>query len=291
MDAGLTTFGTIVVGVDNSPESETAIQWARSVAGPDDKIVLLHAWQLPVVTGYDMVVTVDPHEIEQYAKEAVAESVQRLDDPRVIPVVHQGHPGRSLIAEADERGAGLIVVGHRGNSRVSMMLGSTANYVLHHTKRPTVIIRGEHESPPRRVVVGIDAHDLDESAENESVRALRFAYSLPGVERVRVVHAWFLPALAIGMFADVSADLDAMDLAAQAAIDRVVEAAGPVPAGVELVTEPIRGTPEFGLIEESREADLVVLGSRGRGGFKGLLLGSTSSAVAAHSHSPVVVVR
>jgi nucleotide-binding universal stress UspA family protein len=291
MEAGLTTFGTIVVGVDNSPESNEAIEWARAIAAPDDKIVLLHAWQLPVVTGYDMVVTVDPHEIEQYAKEAVDETVQRLDDPRVVPVVHQGHPGRSLVAEADERNAGLIVVGHRGNSRVSMMLGSTANYVLHHTKRPVVILRGDHRPLPAHVVVGVDAHDLDESAENESVRALRFAYGLPGVERVRVVHAWFLPALAIGMFADVSADLDAMDAAAQAAIDRVIDAAGPPPAGVEVVGEPIRGTPEFGLIEESRDADLLVLGSRGRGGFAGLLLGSTSAAVAAHSHAPVVIVR
>jgi nucleotide-binding universal stress UspA family protein len=291
MEAGLTTFGTIVVGVDNSPESNDAIEWARAIAAPDDKIVLLHAWQLPVVTGYDMVVTVDPHEIEQYAKEAVDETVQRLDDPRVVPVVHQGHPGRSLVAEADERNAGLIVVGHRGNSRVSMMLGSTANYVLHHTKRPVVILRGEHRPLPARVVVGVDAHDLDESTENESVRALRFAYGLPGVERVRVVHAWFLPALAIGMFADVSADLDAMDAAAQAAIDRVIEAAGPPPRDVQVVGEPIRGTPEFGLIEESRDADLLVLGSRGRGGFAGLLLGSTSAAVAAHSHAPVVVVR
>lgn len=291
MEARLTTFGTIVVGIDNSPESNTAIEWARAVAGPDDKIVLLHAWQLPVVTGYDMVVTVDPHEIEQYAKEAVDDTVSRIDDARVIPVVHQGHPGRSLIAEADERNAGLIVVGHRGNSRVSMMLGSTTNYVLHHTRRPVVVIRGEHVSPPERVVVGVDAHDLDDSSENESVRALRFAYSLPGVHHVRVVHAWFLPALAIGMFADVSADLDAMDAAAQAAIERVLESAGPPPEGVTVVGEPIRGTPEFGLIEESHDADLVILGSRGRGGFKGLLLGSTSAAVAAHSHSPVVIVR
>ena len=208
-----------------------------------------------------------------------------------MPVVHQGHPGRSLIAEADERDAAMIVVGHRGNSRVSMMLGSTANYVLHHTQRPVVVVRGEHVDPPRKVVVGVDAHDLDGDAENESVRAVRFAYGLPGVERVRVVHAWFLPALAIGMFADVSADLDTMDAAAQANIDRVIAAAGPPPEGVEVVAEPIRGTPEFGLIEESRDADLVVVGSRGRGGFAGLVLGSTSSTVASHSHAPVVVVR
>lgn len=284
-------FGTLVVGVDASPESDQAVEWARAVAGPDDKIVLLHAWQLPVVTGYDMVVTVDPHEIETYAKDGLATQVERLADPRIVPVVHQGHPGRSLIAEADEREAAMIVVGHRGNGRMSLMLGSTANYVLHHTERPVVVIRGEHADPPRRVVVGVDAHDLEGDAVNESVRALRFAYGLPGVERVRAVHAWFLPALAIGMFADVSADLDAMDAAAQANIDRVLAAAGPVPDGVEVVGEPIRGTPEFGLIEESRDADLVVVGSRGRGGFRGLVLGSTSSAVAAHSHAPVVVVR
>jgi nucleotide-binding universal stress UspA family protein len=291
MEAGRTTYGTVIVGVDNSQESTDAIEWARSVAGPDDRIVLLHAWQLPVVTGYDMVVTVDPHEIEQYAKQGIDETVERLADPRVVPVVHQGHPGRSLIAEADERDAGMIVVGHRGNSRVSLMLGSTANYVLHHTKRPVVIIRGESAVPPKAIVVGVDASDLDDRSENESVRALRFAYSLPGIERVRVVHAWFLPALAVGMFADVSADLDAMDAAAQETIDRVIEAAGPLPIGVELVGEPIRGTPEFGLIEESRDADLVVLGSRGRGGFAGLVLGSTSAALAAHSHAPVVIVR
>jgi nucleotide-binding universal stress UspA family protein len=291
VEAQRRAFGTLVVGVDNSPESNEAIEWARAVAGPDDRIVLLHAWQLPVVTGYDMVVTVDPNEVEQYAKEGIDETVEQLGDPRVVPVVHQGHPGRSLIAEADERDAAMIVVGHRGNSRVSLMLGSTANYVLHHTRRPIVVVRGQYAGLPRRVVVGVDAHDLDDSDENESVRALRFAYSLPGIERVRVVHAWFLPALAIGMFADVSADLDAMDAAAQAAIDRVMAVAGPAPAGVEVVGEPIRGTPEFGLIEESRDADLVVLGSRGRGGFKGLLLGSTSATVAAHSHAPVMVVR
>lgn len=284
-------FGALVVGVDTSPESDQAVEWAQAVAGPGDQIVLLHAWQLPVVTGYDMVVTVDPHEIERSAKDGLATQVERLADPRIVPVVHQGHPGRSLIAEADEREAAMIVVGHRGNGRVSLMLGSTANYVLHHTERPVVVIRGEHADPPRRVVVGVDAHDLEGDAVNESVRALRFAYGLSGVERVRVVHAWFLPALAIGMFADVSADLDAMDAAAQANIDRVLAAAGPPPDGVEVVGEPIRGTPEFGLIEESRDADLVVVGSRGRGGFKGLVLGSTSSAVAAHSHAPVVVVR
>jgi nucleotide-binding universal stress UspA family protein len=294
--------GTVIVGADWSVESQQAIRWARFVAGDEGRIVLVHAWQLPVVAGYDMVLAVDPTEIEKSATEGLDEHAKAIADPRIVPTVRQGHPGRVLVAEADAEDATMIVVGHSGNSRVKLMLGSTANYVLHHTTRPVVVVRGhavEEEDvdvrPPRSVVVGVDDHELDpddpDAHENPSVRALRWTLRLPGVERVRVVHAWFLPALAIGVRAEVAAELDEMDAAAQARIDHVLAAAGSPPPGVELTSEPVRGTPGFALIEESREADLVVLGSRGRGGFSELLLGSTTAEVAAHSHSPVAVVR
>jgi nucleotide-binding universal stress UspA family protein len=288
MDAVANTF---VVGVDASPESNEALDWARSIAGHDDRIVVVHAWELPLVTGYDMVVTVDPAEIEQLSKQGLDDLVGRLDDPRLVPVTHQGHAGRGIVSEADDAGASMIVVGHRGNSRVAMMLGSTTNYVLHHTERPVVVVRGDHVGVPRTVVVGVDDHDLADDDENESVRALRWAYTLPGVEEVRVIHAWFLPALAVGMFATVAAEMETMDAAAQAVVDRVLAAAGPPPDGVTVSGQPVRGTPGFALIEASRDADLVVMGSRGRGGFSGLLLGSTSAEVASHSHAPVAVIR
>ena len=123
------------------------------------------------------------------------------------------------------------------------------------------------------------------------MRAVQWAYALPGIERVRVVHAWFLPSLAIGVHAEVAAEMDEMDAAAQTQIDHVLAAAGPPPDGIELTSEPVRGTPGFALIEESRDADLLVLGSRGHGGFSELLLGSTTAEVSAHSHCPVAVVR
>ena len=292
---------TLVVGADWSTESQRGIEWATALAAPDDRIVLVHAWQMPVVAGYDMVLAVDPTELSGSAGQALNQLVAETADPRIVPVVRQGHAGRELVAEADDQDAAMIVLGHSGNSRVAMMLGSTANYVLHHTTRPVVVVRGwvmDDEAevlPPRLVVVGVDDHDLDsddaEANENPSVRAVRWAYGLPGIERVRVVHAWFLPSLAIGVHADIAAETDEMDAAAQAQIDRVLSAAGPPPAGIELVSEPVRGTPGFAMIEESRDADLVVLGSRGHGGFSELLLGSTTSEVAAHSHCPVAVVR
>jgi len=292
---------TVVVGADWSTESQRGVEWACALAGPQDRIVLMHAWQMPVVAGYDMVLAVDPTQLTRSASDALNELVAEIGDPRIVPVVRQGHAGRELVAEADDEDAAMIVVGHNGNSRVAMMLGSTANYVVHHSSRPVVVVRGwvmeedAEVTPPRFVVVGVDDHDLDpehpESGENPSVRAVRWACGLPGIERVRVVHAWFLPSLAIGVHAEIAAETEEMDAAAQAEIDHVLAAAGPPPEGVELVSEPVRGTPGFALIEESRDADLVVLGSRGHGGFSELLLGSTTAEVSAHSHCPVAVVR
>jgi len=288
----MTVEPVIVVGVDTSSESEVAVDWARSVASPEARIVLVHAWEIPIVTGYDVVIPIDPAEIEEIASAGMTELTERFDDDRLETRLEQGHAGRGLVSIADELGATMIVVGHRGKGRMSMMLGSTANYVVHHSTRPVVVVRGEHVGPPERVVVGVDDHDIDdENGENESVRAVRWAYDLPGVRHVQVVHAWFLPALAVGMFTPVGAELEQMDKAADAVVDHVVEAAGPPPDGVEMTCEAVRGTPGFGLIEASRDADLVVVGSRGRGGFAGLLLGSTSAEVAAHCHVPVAIIR
>ena len=90
MDAIRNTF---VVGVDASPEASEALDWARRVAGPDDRIVVVHAWEVPLVTGYDMVVTIDPGEIEALSMQGLTELLGRVDDDRLEPVTHQGHAG------------------------------------------------------------------------------------------------------------------------------------------------------------------------------------------------------
>ena len=82
-----------------------------------------------------------------------------------------------------------------------------------------------------------------------------------------------------------------MDEAADEVIVMVMNTAGEPPAGVKLETEVLRGRPGLSLIDESKSADLVVVGSRGRGGFTELLLGSVTAEVAAHSHCPVAVIR
>lgn len=284
-------MGKIVVGVDPSDEAREALMWALAEAGADDEVVAVHAWDVPLVAGYEVAVAIDPTEIERASSGFLSEMVSSIDDRRIRSLLAQGHAGRSIVEVGED--ADVIVVGHRGSGKASVILGSTANYVLHHTKRPVVVIRGSHTATPRHVVVGVDDHGLDDEhgRENPSVRALRFAYGLRNVGRIDVMHAWFAPGVAMGVYAGPGPDMEEMDRAATAMIEHVMRIAGDPPAGIEVRPRVERGTPGFALIEASREADLVVVGSRGRGGFVGLLLGSTSLETAAHSHSPVAIVR
>ena len=164
----------------------------------------------------------------------------------------------------------MIVLGHSGNSRVAMMLGSTANYVLHHTTRPVVVVRGSIMRrrpgvPPRSsssASTTMRSPRRHVGVRREPLGAGRAVGLRAAGGRARPGRARLVPALAGDRRAhrDHGRDLT-MDAAAQAQIDRVLAGRRTRPEGIELVTEPLRGTPGFALIEESRDADLVVVGS------------------------------
>ena len=283
----------IVIGVDGSAESAEALTWAQRFAGPGDALVALRAWETPYVPLPTTAVP-NPHDLaqecERHVEHELAQIVAARRDRRLAPLVREGRPGPAIVAEA--RSADLVVVGHRGTGQMSMMLGSTANYVLHHATTPVVVVRGERGEVARRVVVGVDGHDLADGAENASVRALRWAYAAPGLTELEVLHAWSLQPVMwefVGM--EVEDYLDELDAAAADVIDRVIATAGEPPPGVDVVRRVVRDASSRALIHASVDADLVVVGSRGRGGFAGLLLGSTSADAAAYCDAPVVVIR
>lgn len=283
---------TFVVGVDASDDADQALQWTRNTAGPDDVIVAVYVWNLSTAVELDDYATVPTEELGSLAVQGLAELVERQNDPRIRAATRQSpHAGRAIVGEAGDCDADVLVVGHSGSGRASVVLGSTANYVIHHTERPVVVVRGQRRETPELVVVGADDHDLDEHGENESVRALRWAYGVAGARIIEVVHSWFVPSVIAGRFSNAGADFEELDGEAVAVAERVIAAAGTPPEGVDVRTAALNGTPEFALIEASRDADLVVVGSRGRGGFAGLLLGSTSLDLTAHAHCPVAIVR
>lgn len=277
----------VVVGLDDSPEATDALAWARRQAGPDDRIVVARAWDVPVSLGYDFIVPVDADEVGQAVKQKLVDTVEEIGDDRLIPAVIRARPGPAIAGEAEM--ADVVVIGHRGDGRIRLMIGSTTNYVVHHVSCPVVVVRGRSSGPVHRVVVGVD-DDLHDGT-SPSVRALRWAYSVPGVEHISVVHAWEIPAIATGLYGGLPLSSDTLEQAADGVIGRAIAAAGPSPAHVEIAPRAVQGSSSRALMTASSDAELVVVGSRGRGGLADMVVGSTSVALAAHSQSPVAIVR
>jgi nucleotide-binding universal stress UspA family protein len=281
----------IVVGLDASNEARRALAWACESAGADDEILAVNAWEPPGVGGYSPAPppATSFESFEHLADAELHRMVAEADDARVCGMLRRGRPGREIVAEGSD--ADMIVVGHRGEGRMSLMLGSTANYVLHHAAQPVIVLHGDPIAPPRRVVVGVEDQRRDDRNENASIRALKWAYELPGLEEVRVMHAWSIQPFIWDFVANVPQYLNELDEGAAAVIDRVLDAAGDPPDGVKVIDEVVRDATSHALIDASMDSDLVVVGSHGRGSWTGLLLGSTSQAVAAHAQAPVAVIR
>lgn len=133
-----------------------------------------------------------------------------------------------------------------------------------------------------RVVVGVDGSE-------SSKEALRWAARIAGTDgRIEAVIAWDYPT-SYGwptLLGDWRPDIDAEKLVVET-VDEVFGATRPV----GLTTRVIRGHARDVLLDASADADMLIVGSRGHGGFAGLLLGSVSAACAEHAKCPVLVVH
>jgi nucleotide-binding universal stress UspA family protein len=137
------------------------------------------------------------------------------------------------------------------------------------------------------IVVGVDGSDHSKDALRWAVDEARRRDC-----RVRAVIAWSPPYVLVGLEATMAVPMDAAKEGATTKLESVVaevvtDAADR--ARVDLVVAPGNAVPV--LVDESKAADLLVVGSRGYGGFLGLLLGSTADQVVKHTQCPTVVVR
>ena len=140
------------------------------------------------------------------------------------------------------------------------------------------------------IVVGVDNSD-------GAKEALRFALDEAKLRQatLRVVHTWQYGNIGVegieGFAPVVGADLGDLRRAAEVALDATLHEVAPDPNGVAIERRVVEGAPATVLVDESRFADLLIVGSRGHGGFTGLLLGSVSQQCAHHAACPVVIVR
>jgi nucleotide-binding universal stress UspA family protein len=137
----------------------------------------------------------------------------------------------------------------------------------------------------RRIVVGVDGSE----SSREALRWAKAQADVTGAELVAVT-AWSYPVASFPMLVNQVATTDTFDVEGEsrAALQRVVkETIG----DAEVAQRVLEGHPVTVMLAAAQDADLVVVGSRGHGGFVGSLLGSVSQRLVAHAGCPVVVVR
>lgn len=139
------------------------------------------------------------------------------------------------------------------------------------------------EQEPATIIVGVDGSE-------SSIEALRHGEKLAVAlgARVKAITCWNTPTVYQVPYSLGSIDFKGV---AQEVLNKAIERAFGLDWPENLTTDLVQGSARPTLIEASRDATLLVLGRRGFGGFKGLLMGSVSSACTAHAHCPVVIVH
>lgn len=269
----------IVVGVDGSDPAKKALEWAAADArrrGLGLRIV--H------VCGHDGFVGVDT----KYCQGVLEAAADRARELQPGLDVSTGMPSGNIIDTliAESRSADSVVLGSRGlGGFARLVLGSVGRGVAGHAEGPVVIVRGTSRPEQGRVVVGDDGSECSRVAVAYAVEQAR-AQKVP----LHVLYSWQIPiapAYAAGYNALLeSASEDQLRTAA-----RRVETWREQYPDCEIIGEQRTGHPAEALIEAGETADLVVVGSRGLGGFASAVLGSISHAVLQHGVGPTAVVR
>lgn len=281
------TSRPVVVGIDGSDSALAAARWAAVEAerrGAPLHLVLAFPGDASAIAG-------NPYRAELHARaeQQMADAVNAAD--RAVPgrgvnssVVHD-FPVSALAEQA--RHAQLLVLGSRGlGGLTGLLIGSVAITLAAKAACPVVVVRGEDRDPysPEPVVVGVDDSPVSDAA-------IEFAFEAAATRGAPLVavHAW----LEQIYDAQVAILIDPVALEDQhrATLEHRLAGWQQKYPDVPVTQVVARDAPARALVERSRAAQLVVVGSRGRGNLAGLFLGSVSHAVLQHSHSPVAVVR
>ena len=272
---------SILVGVDGSPNASTAAAWAVAVGRQTKaRVKAVAAWTELLSPNMD---PIDDHvaEMNTQTRDAAVEALHNAGIDSLEVTAEPGVVADVLINAADRFDASMLVVGTRGLGRLStLLLGSISRYLLFTTRRPLVIVPSEPaHGPPRltRVLVGIDRSSIAHRVASWSARLCADAgvpativrCADPGCERP-------------------PGHVTRVDDNAKAEAEEVLEPFRDLGVDYDIVVAHC--DPRVALVETavSTRSDMIVIGTRGEGQFRGL--GGTASYLARHAPVPLAVI-
>lgn len=288
----------ILVAVDGSEASTAAVRWAANTAMKRDvPLRLASSYTMPQFLYAEGMVPpqelFDELQAETLEKIEAARAVARevAPDIKIGHTIAEGSPIDLLLEMSEE--VTMIVMGSRGLGGFSgMVMGSVSAAVVSHAECPVVVVRADSmvrdETKYGPVVVGVDGSEVSD-------KAVRYAFAeaaARGAELI-AVHTWMDMQMQSSLVGAAAAERewDAVEkeqheMLAERLSDMTSQYPDVKVSGVVTHDRPVRALSEL-----AERAQLLVVGSHGRGGFKGMLLGSTSRALLQSAPCPLMVVR
>jgi len=283
----------VLVGMDQSACSQNALAWAAADAvAKRVPLTIAGVVDRPRLAGASVsrqLVDAAELAVRREIDGAVARARSLADGIPVHGRVLTGDPAAELLRLANS--AEEVVVGSHGTGQFGrLLIGSVGSRIAEHASCPAVVVRGNRTAD--RVVVGFDTSPHSEPA-------LRYGFDYADTHRMRLV---VLHAYTLGTFAYpfVPYPVPPYPIAEEAARFRTeATRAAEHSLGrwtekypeVEVSVQVVQGSAAHELVDASRTAGLLVVGTRGHGGLAGMLLGSVSHAVLRHAFCPVAIAR
>ncbi|QBF46833.1 universal stress protein [Janibacter limosus] len=290
-----TPADAVVAAVDGSHRDAAVIEWAGAEAvALSAPLHLVHAVDLGTpLSAYGELLTspeiVD--RVEQESVRVVTEARATAEAARpglaVTTALPTGSPSGALLAAAE--GARVLVVGSaRKNRAERIVLGTTSMSVVAHAPCPVVLVPENADATgDGRVVVGIDGSEHS---------TLAFQHALDAAARrgkkVTTVTSWNVEVVGgVVVTEPGTPEWETVDARYRDMAERTIAADRQAHPEIEVDVQVVHGRAADSLVEVAEGADLLLVGSRGRGGFRGMLLGSVSQRVLALATCPVAILH
>ncbi|MEO9220172.1 MAG: universal stress protein [Mycobacteriaceae bacterium] len=290
----------IVVGVDGSPSSHEAVRWAAAGAAlRHAPLVLVSTYLMPLDIAYATVPLSYFAEQDGAAKRLLDEAAemattaaQGFGTVEISTELLTGRPIPHLLEQS--KSAKMMVLGSRGLGEFAGgVRGSVSAALASHAHCPVAVIHGL-PGPDLPALEGPVVVGMDGTKNSEPALAAAFEEADLRAAELVAVHTWTdvnLTSALKAYVSDMHYDWPSIQTKEEAVLSESMAGWQERYPGVKVRTVVARDRPVHNLLHQAENAQLVVVGSHGRGGFTGMLLGSTTRALLRTIDRPLMIVR